>query len=155
MNQPRNLSKSYLDLISKCHPTGKAFQYQLDWISDTSKYKLAPKARQIGITTTEAVDDFLHCFLWKESEAEPLPPVIVTCSPSQRQSNRLMDYIMRIRDRFENLHETKVRFKKEKEDRLTFDNFAELWSLPNNPRTIEGIDASKGKIDEMGNFLGR
>ena len=151
----RKLSNNYLELLSKLHPTGKAFQYQLNWTKDTSKFKLAPKARQIGITTTEAIDNFLNCLLWKESQSEPLPPVIVFCSPSQRQSNRLMDYVMRVRARFEDLHDTTIKFKKEKEDRLTFDNFAELWSLPNNPRTIEGIDASRGIIDELGNFLGR
>lgn len=62
---------------------------------------------------------------------------------------------MRIRDRFQKLFETSIKFRKEQETRITFDNYAELWSLPNNPRTIEGIDASKGIIDEMGNFIGR
>lgn len=151
----KKLSKSYLDMVSKMHPGTGAFKYQLDWINDTSKYKLAVKARQIGITYATAIDDFLHCLLWKENESEPLPPVIVTCSPSQRQSNRLMDYIMRIKDRFEITQNTKLKLRKEREDRITFDNFAELWSLPNNPRTIEGIDASGGRIDELGNFVGR
>lgn len=50
--------------------------------------------------------------------------------------------------------DTKIKFRKEKEDRLLFDNHAELWSLPNNPRTVEGIDASKVVIDELGNFIG-
>ena len=148
------LSDSYLKLISNLHPTGKAFDYQLNWIADTSKFKLAPKARQIGITTSEAIDKFLKCLLWKESEISPLPPVIIFCSPSQRQSNRLMDYVMRVRNRFENINQTVLKFRKESEDRLKFDNFSELWSLPNNPRTIEGIDCSDGIIDELGNFLG-
>src|SRR3990167_341905 len=128
MSQSTNktLSNEYIDLLSKLHPTGKAFKYQLDWVKDTSRFKLAPKARQIGITTTEAVVKFLQCFLWKENNAYPLPPVIVFCSPSQRQSNRLMDYCMRIRDRYERLYKTRIKFKKEKEDRLTFNNFAEL-----------------------------
>ena len=62
---------------------------------------------------------------------------------------------MRVRNRFENLNQTMIKFKKEKEDRLQFDNFAELWSVPNNPRTIEGLDASDAVIDELGNFIGR
>ena len=154
MIQPPKLSKDYLNLLSKCHPGGHAFSYQLKWVSDTSKYKLGTKARQIGITTTESIDNFLECLLWKPSDAAPSPPVIVCCSPSQRQSNRLMDYVMRVRGRLEELHKTRIKFRKEKEDRLLFDNYSELWSLPNNPRTVEGIDASKVVIDEFGNFIG-
>jgi len=151
----RKLSKDYLELLSKCHPGKKAFQYQIEWASDTSKFKLGRKARQVGITTTESIDDFLHCLLWKESESEPQPPVIVFASPSQKQSNRLMDYVMRVRNRVESAMETNIKFRKEKENYILFDNYTELWSLPNNPRTAEGIDASKCVIDELGNFIGR
>ncbi len=143
-----------LDIVKPLFP-GNPFQYQLDWINDTSKYKLAIKARQIGITTAEANDRFVECALWTASDKNPHPPVIVFSSPSQRQSSRLMNYIQRARSRFERKFKTKLTFKKEREDHLYFDNFAEIWSLPNNPRTIEGIDASRGIIDEIGNFTGR
>lgn len=141
-----------IDSLKRIHP-GNMFDYQLKWAEDTSNYKLAVKARQIGITTTEACLDFLNCLLWEECEEEPHPPVIVFCSPAQRQSNRLMQYVQRAKSRFEKVFHEKLMFKKEREDFILFNNHAELWSLPNNPRTIEGIDASRGVIDEFGNFV--
>src|SRR3990167_4665193 len=143
--------KKIFDLI---HP-GVPFGYQVDWAEDGSKYKLAVKARQIGITTTEAVKTFLEALFWKESESQPKPPAIAFCSPSQRQSTRLMQYIQRSRNKFTRVYDTDVELKKERDDYILFENFAEIWSLPNNPRTIEGLDISKGIIDEIGNFTGR
>lgn len=143
-----------MDLIKCMHPGGNAFDYQIEWAKDRSKFKIGLKARQIGITTTEAINDFVHCLLWKESDEEPLPPVIVFCSPSARQSNRLMHYIQRARRNLEKVIKDNITFRKEREDYMHFDNFAEIFSLPNNPHTVEGIDASKGIIDELGNFIG-
>ena len=134
------------------HPGGKAFDYQVEWCGDKAKYKLGTKARQIGITTTEAVDQFLECFSWHESEENPTPIVVAFCSPSQRQSQRLMSYVQRARSRFEKLVKKKIEFKKEQMEYLLFANGCEIWSLPNNPRTIEGIDINRGIIDEFGNF---
>ena len=145
--------KNRLDIIREIHPK-EPFDYQLAWANDKSKFKLAVKARQIGITTTEACASFIDCLFWEETDENPAPPVIVFCSPSSRQSNRLMHYIQRARRRFEKKYETTLNFRKEREDYLQFDNFAELFSLPNNPHTVEGIDCSKGVIDELGNFIG-
>jgi len=144
-----------LDVFNQLHPGGKSYDYQRQWVFDEAKYKLAAKARQIGITTTEAIDRFIECVLWQESERSPIPPVIVFCSPSQRQSNRLMLYIQRAKTRFEKAFQVDVKFRKEREEFLIFDNYAEIWSLPNNPKTIEGIDASQGVIDEASNFDGQ
>ena len=149
------MKKSAINILNSLYPNKKAFDYQIAWASDESKYKLSVKARQIGITYTEAVDKFIHCLLWKENEAEPLPPVIIFASPSQRQSTRLMEYIQRARTRFEKIYEENIVFKKEREDHLIFPNQAEIFSLPNSPRTIEGIDATQGVIDEASNFEGR
>jgi phage FluMu gp28-like protein len=149
------MTPSELELFNALHPKKKAFPYQVDWGNDNSHYKLAVKARQIGITTTEAILRLMECFLWRESDLAPEPPVIVFCSPSMRQSTRLMTYVQRARAVLERAHQSKIRFRKEREDYLYFENRAEIWSLPNNPRTIEGIDASRGIIDELGNFTGR
>lgn len=66
-----------------------------------------------------------------------------------------MHYTRQVRARFERKYKAHVSFKKETEQWLLFDNQAEIWSLPNNPRTIEGLDCSAGIIDEAGNFQGR
>ena len=137
------------------HPGGKAYGYQTHWADDKAKYKLAVKARQIGISTTEAIKCFIKCLLWQESEASPRPPVIAFASPSNRQSARLMHYIQRARHAFEKKFKAKLTFRKEREDWLYLDNFTEIWSLPNSPRTIEGLDITEGIIDELGNFEGR
>ena len=149
------MNQKELEVFHALHPAGTAFDYQVNWCSDESKYKLAVKARQIGITTSEATKKFMDCLFWKECVKNPLPLVVVMCSPSQRQSSRLMEYIHRVRSRFERHFKTRVVTKKEREDLLKFDNGTEIWSLPNNPRTIEGIDASHGVIDEFGNFEGQ
>lgn len=146
--------KSRIEMIKEVHPS-TPFDYQVDWAEDKSKFKLGVKARQIGITTTEAATSFIDCLFWKESKEEPSPPVIVFCSPSARQSNRLMHYIQRTRRNFERKYQTTLSFRKEREDYIHFDNFAEIFSLPNNPHTVEGIDCSKGIIDEIGNFVGQ
>lgn len=148
------LEENRLKLFNNLFPGGKSFQYQRDWADDKSQYKLGVKARQIGITFTEAVDNFIECLLWKESDKYSTPHVIVFASPSQRQSNRLMQYLMKIRSTFEKVYNTRLIFKKEREDLLTFENFCEIWSLPNNPKTMEGIDSNKAIIDEAGNFSG-
>lgn len=148
------MQKEYLDLFNALHPGGNSFEYQRAWDQDKSKFKLGVKARQIGITTTESVKRFIRCLLWTENAETPNPPVIIFCSPSARQSSRLMHYIQRVKQRYEKFSGEKVRFKKEREDWLLFENHTEIWSLPNNPRTIEGIDASQGIIDELGNFVG-
>lgn len=124
----------------------------MEWANNDSNYKLGIKARQIGMTYSQAVKEFLDCLFWKESEEHPAPLVSIFCSPSQRQSLRLMSYLMQARSLFERLYETKVVFKKEQEEMLVFDNHCEIFSLPNNPRTIEGNPASKVIIDEAGNF---
>ena len=143
------------EVFKRIHPGGEPYDYQLKWVLDKEKFKLGVKARQIGITTSEACMDFLDCLAWQESEKETNPPVIVFCSPSMRQSARLMHYIQRVRSNYEKIYKSEISFKKEREDFLQFDNGAEIFSLPNNPRTIEGIDASKGVIDEFGNFVGQ
>lgn len=143
----------FLKIFHALHPNGHAFKYQVDWCADATKYKLGVKARQIGMTYTQAVQEFLDCLFWKESDAHPTPLTTIFCSPSQRQSQRLMAYLMQARSIFERKYETKVVFKKEKEEQIIFDNHCEIFSLPNNPRTIEGNPCSKGIIDEAGNFL--
>lgn len=135
-------------------PGGKAFDYQQAWATDESQYKLGVKARQIGITTTEAIKQFVKSLFWEESEKMPSPPVTVFVSPSDRQSKRLMQYVQRARSKFERLFDGRIKFKKEKEDYLMFENGAEVWSLPCNPRTIEGIDTNLCIVDELGNFEG-
>ena len=149
------MNRTRLKIFNVLHPSKKAYDYQLDWGQDENKWKLAVKARQIGITTTEAIKQFINCVLWKPTEKNPLPPVVIFCSPSQRQSSRLMHYIQRSRNIFEKELGTDVVLRKEREDFVCFDNWSEIWSLPNNPRTIEGIDASQGVIDEAANFTGR
>jgi len=149
------LRERILKVFHTLHPGGHAFDYQEKWAQDDAKYKLAAKARQIGITTTEAIKSFLDCLSWRESKKNPLPLVIVFVSPSMRQSSRLMQYIQRARTAYEKEFQESLTFKKEREDCLIFDNHCEIWSLPNNPRTIEGIDTSRGIIDECGNFAGR
>lgn len=141
--------------INRFHPGGRAFDYQQKWAGDRRKFKLGVKARQIGITTTEAVTVLVDGLMWSETEEKPNPPVTAFCSPSQRQSQRLMQYIQRTKSRIEKFFQTKIIFRKEREDLIILDNHAEIWSLPNNPRTIEGLDLSKGVIDEVGNFTGR
>ena len=85
----------------------------------------------------------------------PQPPVVVFTSPSQRQSNRLMHYFQRVKSKFERLYKQQIKLRKETESLMIFNNLAEIYSLPNNPRTIEGIDCSRGIIDEAGNFVGK
>lgn len=143
------------EAIHRFHPAGRSFDYQQRWSRDRRKFKLAVKARQIGITTTEAVTVLVDAMMWLESKDKPNPPVTAFCSPSQRQSQRLMQYIQRTKNRIEKALKTKLIFLKEREDLIILDNYAEIWSLPNNPRTIEGLDLSKGVIDEVGNFTGR
>lgn len=148
------MNKERLKIFHSLYPGAKAFKYQTSWASDRSKFKVAVKARQIGITYTEAVDKFLENLLWEPSKESPAPMVTIFCSPSQRQSLRLMQYIHRARGLFERNYETNVSFKKESEAHLVFDNHCEIFSLPNNPRTVEGIDANQCIVDEMGNFGG-
>ena len=146
------MKSEFLKIFNALHPNGKAFKYQVAWSEDTSKYKLGVKARQIGMTYTQAVYEFLDCLFWKESEERPTPLTTIFCSPSQRQSQRLMSYLMQARTIFERTYGTKIVFRKEREEILVFDNHCEIFSLPNNPRTIEGNPCSKGIIDEAGNF---
>jgi len=141
-----------LEVFRNLFPTKNPFQYQIDWVEDRSNYKLAVKARQIGITFTTAVDEFITALSWKESESSPHAPTIVFASPSQRQSNRLMDYFREIRLRFQKVYNRQIVFRKETEQRMIFPSGASIFSLPNNPYTVEGIDASKCIIDEVGNF---
>ena len=146
------MNAKMLKIFHSLHPNGRAFKYQVEWAMDDSNYKLGVKARQIGMTYSQAVKEFLDGLFWKESKEHPSPLTTIFCSPSQRQSERLMTYLMQARSIFERLYETKIVFKKEQEERVIFDNHCEIFSLPNNPRTIEGNPCSRVIIDEAGNF---
>jgi len=65
-----------------------------------------------------------------------------------------MQYIQRVRSNFERVYEENIVFAKEREEHLVFKNNCEIFSLPNNPRTVEGIDSDFAVVDEIGNFSG-
>jgi len=124
---------------------GATFDYQQAWIKDQSKYKICRKARQVGMTTCLGIESLLDAIIRDNF-------VVCFVSPTQRQSSRLMRYVHKAFRKFERINKTKIPTEKFREEYIFFHHGSEIWSLPNNPNGIQGIDANRAVIDESGLF---
>jgi phage FluMu gp28-like protein len=97
------------------------------------------------MTTAIAIDSLLECIFLDEY-------VLIIVSPSQRQSERMMRYIDRAFIKLQKELKQPIELVKHTRDHILFHHGSEIWSLPNNPTTIQGFDADKVIIDEAGIF---
>jgi len=102
-------------------------KYQEELIEDNSRYRIVVKSRQIGLSLYIA---------WEGKEIIKNNPheTVLYISPSQRQSRHLMDYVYRWVD------EDGLKCKYHTKDHMILKNGSEIYSLPNSPPTIRGLE---------------
>jgi phage FluMu gp28-like protein len=124
---------------------GASFKYQQDIIACTDKYRTVRKCRQAGMTTAFAIEALLDALTYDDY-------VVCIVSPTGRQSERLMRYIKKAFRKLEKLRGSPIPTEKWTSDEIFFHWGSEIYSLPNNPKGIQGIDCNAAIVDEAGLF---
>jgi phage FluMu gp28-like protein len=106
----------------------KLYPYQQKWINDTSRMKLALKARQIGFTTA-------LCFEALKTATEKRCNILIL-STSERQSYEVMDRIHSLLAVFKKY--AKLGLQRESRSEIVFPNRSKITSLPASPTTVRG-----------------
>lgn len=106
----------------------RLYPYQAAWINDTSRLKIALKARQTGFTTT-------LCFEAIKMAAEKRCNILVL-STSERQSYEVMDRIHNLLVAFKKF--ANLQLSRESRSEIVFPNRSKITSLPASPATVRG-----------------
>lgn len=137
--------KQGFNRLKLAYDIGASFKFQQSIIACMDKYRTVKKPRQAGMTTAFAIEALIDTIMNDNY-------VICIVSPTSRQSARMMRYIKKALKKLERLLGTLIPTEKFTSEEVFFHHGSEIYSLPNNPRGIEGIDCNHAIIDEAGNF---
>jgi len=124
---------------------GATFKFQQDIIACQDKFRTVVKPRQAGMTTAFAIEALLDALIHDNY-------VICIVSPTLRQSHRMMRYIKKAFRKLEKELNSTIPTEKFTSEEIIFHHGSEIYSLPNNPQGIQGIDANHAIVDEGGLF---
>jgi len=133
------------DRLELAHALGATFDYQQNIIGCMDKFRTVVKPRQAGMTTAFAIEAFIDAMIHDDY-------VICLVSPTSRQSARIMRYVKKALRKFEKINKVTIPFEKFTTEEVFFHHGSEIYSLPNNPLGIQGIDCDHAIIDEAGLF---
>ena len=137
-----------MNKLDLCYKLGATFKYQQDIIKSEQKYRTVVKPRQAGMTTAFAIEALVDAIIQDNY-------VICIVSPTSRQSNRMMRYIKKALIHLEKIQGFKIPTEKFTSEEVFFHHGSEIYSLPNNPLGIQGIDCNHAIVDEAGLFPSR
>jgi len=134
-----------LNRLTLAKKLGATFDFQQEIIACRDKYRTVVKPRQAGMTTAFAIETLIDSIIRDN---------YVTCivSPTKRQSDRMMRYIKKALMKLERSYKTTIPTQKFTNEEVFFHHGSEIYSLPNNPAGIQGIDCDNGIVDEAGLF---
>ena len=120
----------------------RLYPYQLRWVEDESRFKIACKARQIGFSFAAA---------WRVVDKRlERPGLTVWLSASERQALEAMEHIRRFCRELEvaAVHEESfVEGTLVKQQQVRFPNGSRIVALPANPDTVRGFAGdSAGRV---------
>jgi len=119
------------------------YDYQKDILRDDSDYRIINKSRQVGISTTIALEALTYALGKHDC-------TVLMVSVAERQSKELLDKVKRA---YDSLPKTiQVPLETETKKKVVFRNGSRIISLPNNPRTVRGYRADRVYLDEFANF---
>jgi hypothetical protein len=127
---------------------GATFDYQQEIIACQDKFRTVVKPRQAGMTTAFAIEALVDAIINDNY-------VICIVSPTSRQSARMMRYIKKALRLLEKELGSIVPTEKFTSEEVFFHHGSEIYSLPNNPLGIQGIDCNHAIVDEAGLFAQR
>jgi len=120
----------------------KMYDYQERVFLTKDKNRIFNKSRQMGLSEVFSTQHLLDSIFNNTTE--------VIISPSQRQSNHLLDYaygwLNSLREDF------KIITEKESQTMIQFKAGGFFYSLPNSPDTVRGIRANHITLDEFAHF---
>jgi len=134
-----------IDRVKLAYELGATFKYQQDIIACKDKFRTVKKPRQAGMTTAFAIEALIDAVINTDY-------VICIVSPTSRQSARMMRYIKKALRKFEKKMGKIIPTEKFTSEEVFFHWGSEIYSLPNNPLGIQGIDCNHAIIDEAGLF---
>uniref|UniRef100_A0A6M3KBV8 Putative terminase n=1 Tax=viral metagenome TaxID=1070528 RepID=A0A6M3KBV8_9ZZZZ len=145
----RELIIKFLETFTKVK--GKPFKlydYQKRFIEDESTFRIVNKARQLGFTLIMGGEGLVESLMDKNA-------VILFLSTSENAARRVLDYCKQlfysipagIRPKTSKNSSTEMQFLDEKRRPA-----GQLVSLPNNPNTCRGFNATRIYIDEAAHF---
>ena len=131
--------------LELAHKLGATFDYQQNIIGCMDKFRTVVKPRQAGMTTAFAIEALIDAITYDNY-------VICIVSPTKRQSNRMMRYIKKSLRKLEKMQRNQIPTEKFTSEEVFFHHGSEIYSLPNNPLGIQGIDCDHAIVDEAGLF---
>ena len=121
----------------------KLYNYQKRWLKDPAEFRIANKARQIGVTQICALEALVYA-LANENE------LIGIISVSERQAKDVIEYI---RNAYLTLpDELRLKLLVDSKQEMKWENNSRILSLPNNPRTIRGKAYTRLYLDELAHY---
>lgn len=139
----KSISIKGIDRMVLAKKLGATFDFQQQIIGCKDKYRTVVKPRQAGMTTAFAIEALIDSIIHDD---------YVTCivSPTERQSSRMMRYVKKALIKLERILKTRIPTQKFTSKEVFFHHGSEIYSLPNNPSGIQGIDCDNGIVDEAG-----
>ena len=136
----KSISIKGIDRMVLAKKLGATFDFQQQIIGCKDKYRTVVKPRQAGMTTAFAIEALIDSIIHDD---------YVTCivSPTERQSSRMMRYVKKALIKLERILKTRIPTQKFTSKEVFFHHGSEIYSLPNNPSGIQGIDCDNGIVD--------
>lgn len=134
-----------IDRLKLASELGATFDYQQNIIACKDQYRTVRKPRQAGMTTAFAIEALIDALIYDNY-------VICIVSPTARQSARMMRYIKKALMTLEKKFGHTIPTEKFTQEEVYFHHRSEIYSLPNNPKGIQGIDCNHAIVDEAGLF---